>query len=335
VAEPQQFDGWNCVAAPDMDEARVEHAVMREIQSAQVVSQARASRSVARARLVRTVAPYLFIAPFFVLFFAFFAYPVAYSFYVSLHYFNGQTMTWVGWGNYSFLLSDSFFAGALENTGFMWLSVPITVLIALIFAVIWNRPGIAGRSILLVMFLLPTVISIVAISLVFRILYDPVAGPIDVMLGWVGVAPIDWLGDDTSARVGLLILRVWETLGLGILFLASSLQAISQDIYDAADVDGSGPVRTFVSITTPLLARTILFLSVIYTLSALSLFAEPYLVMNQGGPDNATVTLGMYLFQKDINLDLGTASAVSFLTTVVMMIMSVLLFLAARRWTRD
>src|SRR5664280_2481176 len=121
---------------------------MSEIQGAQRMAAARARRSVARARIARTTAPYVFIAPFFVLFFAFFAYPVAYSFYVSLHSFNGQNMTWVGWDNYNFLLSDNFFWGALENTGFMWLSVPITVVFGLIFAVIWNRPGIVGRSIL-------------------------------------------------------------------------------------------------------------------------------------------------------------------------------------------
>jgi lactose/L-arabinose transport system permease protein len=293
-------------------------------------------QSMRRARFTRASAPYVFIAPFFIIFFVFFAYPVAYSFYVSLHAYTGQgAMKWVGWSNYNFALSDNYFWGALENTGFLWLSVPITILLALIIAVIWNRPGMLGRSVLLVMFLMPTVISIVAISVVFRVLYDPTAGPIDMALSWLGVPQIDWLNDDTSARFGLLILRVWETLGLGILFIASSLQAIPQDYYDAAAVDGSGPVWTFISMTVPLLARTILFLAVWYTLSALSLFAEPFLVMNQGGPDNSTVTLGLYLFQKDIALDLGTASAVSFLTTCAMMIMSVLLFLGARRWTRD
>ncbi len=309
---------------------------MTERQSTALASPAQTSGYMRRVRLIRTTAPYVFIAPFFAIFTTFFAYPVAYSFYVSLHSYSGQgVMKWVGWDNYNFALSDNYFTGALQNTGFLWMSVPITILLALIIAVIWNRPGMLGRSVLLVMFLLPTVISIVAISVIFRVLYDPTAGPIDMSLSWLGIPPVDWLNDDTSARCGLLILRVWETLGLGVLFIASSLQAIPQDFYDAAAVDGSGPVRTFVSLTVPLLARTILFLAVWYTLSALSLFAEPYLVMNQGGPDNSTQTLGLYLFQKDINLDLGTASAVSFLTTSVMAVMSVLLFVAARRWTRD
>jgi multiple sugar transport system permease protein/lactose/L-arabinose transport system permease protein/cellobiose transport system permease protein len=285
---------------------------------------------------VRTGTPYFYIAPFFIIFFIFFAYPVAYSFYVSLHSWSGQgAMKWVGWGNYNFVLSDNYFIEALETTGLMWLSVPATMLLSLIVAVIWNRPGMRGRSVLLVMYLLPTVISIVAVSLVFRILYDPIAGPIDMALEWLRLPPVDWLNDATSARVALIILRIWETVGLGVLFFVAALQAIPQDYYDAAAVDGSGPVHQFWSLTIPLLARTILFIMVINTLSALSLFAEPYLVMNQGGPDNATVTIGFYLFQKVTNLDFGTASAVSFLTTAIMMTMSVILFLAARRWTRE
>jgi multiple sugar transport system permease protein/lactose/L-arabinose transport system permease protein len=296
----------------------------------------RTTRVSAWARFARASTPYLYIAPFFIIFFVFFAYPVAYSFYVSLHSWSGQgAMTWVGWGNYSFVLSDNYFIEAIETTGLLWLSVPATMLLSLAIAVIWNRPGVRGRSVLLVMYLLPTVISIVAVSLVFRILYDPIAGPIDMALVWLRLPPVDWLNDETSARIALIILRIWETVGLGVLFFAASLQAIPQDYYDAAAVDGSGPVHQFWSLTIPLLARTILFIMVINTLSALSLFAEPYLVMNQGGPNSATVTIGFYLFQKVVNLDLGTASAVSFLTTGIMMVMSVILFLAARRWTRE
>jgi ABC-type sugar transport system permease subunit len=309
---------------------------MIERQTAGISQMMRTTRLGMRARFARATTPYLFVGPFFIVFFTFFAYPVGYSFYVSLHSWTGQgAMKWVGWDNYNFVLNDNYFVEALQTTGLMWLSVPLTMLISLIVAVIWNRPRMRGRSVLLVIYLLPTVISIVAISLVFRILYDPIAGPIDYALGSMGLPQVDWLGDETSARVGLIILRIWETIGLGVLFFAAALQAIPQDYYDAASVDGSGPIHQFWSLTVPLLARTILFIMVINTLSAFSLFAEPYLVMNQGGPNNATVTLGFYLFQKVVNLDLGTASAISFLTTLITMVVSVLLFLAARRWTRD
>jgi ABC-type sugar transport system permease subunit len=100
-------------------------------------------------------------------------------------------------------------------------------------------------------------------------------------------------------------------------------------------VDGGGPIRQFFSITVPLLTRTILFLTIVNTLGALSLFAEPQLITNGGGPNNATTTLGLYLLLKVQGLDLGTASSVSFLTTVIMMVVSVVLFWAARRWMRE
>jgi ABC-type sugar transport system permease subunit len=129
--------------------------------------------------------------------------------------------------------------------------------------------------------------------------------------------------------------RIWEIVGLAALFFGSSLQSIPQDYYDAAAVDGGGPVRQFFSITVPLLTRTILFLTVVNTLGALSLFAEPQLITANGGPNNATTTVGLYLLLKVQALDLGTASAVSFLMTAIMMIVSIALFLAARRWMRD
>jgi ABC-type sugar transport system permease subunit len=299
-------------------------------------SVARMRRPNLRTRLARAGTPYLFIAPFFAVFFTFFGYPVGYSFYVSLHSWTGQgPMKWVGWGNYTFALGDNYFIEALQTTGLIWLSVPVMLFIALIVAVIWNRPHMWARNVLMVLYLLPTVISVVAASVVFRIFYDPTAGPIDTALGWFHIAPINWLGDETSARFGLFLVRIWETIGLGVLFFASALQAIPQDYYDAAAVDGSGPINQFFSLTVPLLARTILFLTVWNTLSALSLFAEPALIMNQGGPNFATQTLGLYLYNDVGQLQFGTASAVSFMTTAIMMIISVVLFTIARRWTND
>jgi ABC-type sugar transport system permease subunit len=288
------------------------------------------------SRFARTATPYVYVAPFFIIFFAFFAYPVAYSFYVSLHSWSGQgAMKWAGWGNYSFVLGDNFFWMALQATAFVWLSVPIGLFLGLVIAVLWNRPRVWGRSIVLVLFLLPAVVSIVAMSVVFKVLVDSTAGPIDVLLQSLGLQPIPWLTDETWSRFGVLFVRIWEIVGLAALFFGSSLQSIPQDYYDAASVDGGGPVRQFFSITMPLLTRTILFLTVVNTLMALSLFAEPWLIMNMGGPNNATATLGVYLLLKVQNLDLGTASAISFLTTAIMMVLSFVMFLAARRWLRE
>lgn len=288
------------------------------------------------SRFLRTATPYMYIAPFFVIFFAFFAYPVIYSFFVSLHSWSGQgAMKWAGWGNYSFVLGDNFFWMAIQTTAFIWLSVPIGLFLGLVIAVLWNRPRVWGRSVVLVLYLLPAVVSIVAISVVYKIMYDQSAGPIDVVLQSIGLQPIPWLTDELWARIGILLVRVWEVVGLAALFFGSSLQSISQEFYDAAAVDGGGPIRQFFSITVPLLTRTIFFLIVVNTLTALSLFAEPQLITNGGGPNNATTTVGLYLLLKVQGLDLGTASAVSFLMTALMMVVSIVLFFGARRWMRE
>lgn len=288
------------------------------------------------SQFTRSATPYVYVAPFFVVFFAFFAYPVAYSFWVSLHSWNGQgAMAWAGLGNYTFILSDNFWWMALETTGILWLAVPIGLFLAMIIAVLWNRQRMWGRSVVLVLFMLPAVISIVAISLVFKIMFDLTAGPIDVLLASLGLPTIPWLSDDAWARVGILLVRVWEIVGIAALFFGASLQSIPQDYYDAAAVDGSGPIRAFFRITLPLLSRTILFLTIVNTIGALGLFAEPQLIMSNGGPDNATETVGLYLYLKVQGLDLGTASSVSFLMTAIMMVVSVVLFFSSRRWTSN
>ena len=297
-----------------------------EMSAASMSRAVRAGRVGGWSRFGRSATPYLFVGPFL----------VAYSFHVSLHSWAGQgPMKWVGWGNYSFVLGDNFFWMAIETTALIWLSVPIGLFLALIVAVLWNRKQVWGRNVVLVLYLLPAVVSIVAISVVFRIMYDETAGPIDVLLSSLGMPTIPWLTDEAWARVAILLVRIWEVMGLAALFFGASLQSIPQDLYDSASVDGASPVRQFFSITMPLLTRTILFLTVINTINALGLFAEPLLITSSGGPNNATTTVGLYLLLKVQGLDLGTASSVSFLTTAIMMVVSIVLFLSARRWTND
>jgi len=293
--------------------------------------------SVTWRRRLRASTPYLYIAPFFIIFLAFFAYPLCYSFYVSLHSWAGiGPMKPVGWGNYGFALQNPFFWASLRTTATMWLMVlPAGTVLSLLIAVVWNSQKFRARNVVVVLYLLPSVISIVAVSVVFRILYDQSVGPIDAIITGLGFPSVPWLSHEAWARVAIAIVRLWESVGLGALFYFASLQAISQEIYDAADVDGCGPVRKFWSISVPLLMRTTLFLTVINTLAVFSLFAEPQTVTNDGGPNNATTTVGLYLYHLVQNLDYGTASAVSFLTTVGMMIVSVTLFLVSRRWMND
>ena len=183
-----------------------------------------------RLRLSKGV-PYLYVAPFFVVFFSFFAYPLAYSFFVSLHRWDGiGPMRPVGWDNYTFALGNEFFWGSIKTTALMWLmALPLGIAVSMVVAVVWNTASFRARNIAIVMYLMPAVISIVAVSVVFRILYDQSAGPIDAVITSVGLPAVPWLSDEAWARVALGIVRLWESIGLGALFYFASLQGISRD----------------------------------------------------------------------------------------------------------
>ena len=290
-----------------------------------------------RAWLGGAYTPYLCIAPFFAVFFAFFAYPVAYSFYVSLQHWSGiGPMRSVGFDNYTFVLSDSFFWNAVDNTALLWLLVvPPGIVLSLLIAVALNRARFRGRAIATMLYLLPTVSSIVAVAFVFKIFFDQDYGPVNIVLGTLHLPHVPWLTSEAWSKPTLALVRLWASVGLGALFFYAAMQNISQDLYEAAAMDGCNPLRQFWAITLPLLSRTILFIAIVGTLAVLSLFAEPQLITNNGGPGTSSVTLGYYLYTFINNLDYGTASAVSFLTTMAMMIVSIALFLIARRWPVD
>ena len=307
----------------------------REVTAITAARKPRSPVAQLRRWLGGSFAPYVYVAPFYVIFFAFFAYPVAYSFFVSLQHWSGiGPMRYVGLGNYTFVLSDNYWWDAVATTAILWLMVmPLGTAFSLLLAVAWNRVRFRWRNVSLVLYVLPAAISIVAVSVVFRILYDQTAGPIDVVLGAVHLHPIPWLTSTTWSKPAVALVRLWESVGLGALFFSAALQNISHEIYDAAAVDGAGPVRQFFHITLPLLTGTIVFLTVVGTIAVLGMFAEPQLITSDGGPGDSTTTLGLYLYHMVQGLDFGTASAVSFLMTILMMVVSVILFMSARRWT--
>ncbi len=280
--------------------------------------------------------PYLYIAPFFLFFLGVFGYPLGYAFYVSLHRWSGLgAMRDVGLGNYTFVLTDDFWWSAVGTTAALWLLiVPLGTALSLLLAVAWNRRGFRGLGVSRILWLVPTVSSLVAVSAVFRILYDRDYGPINVLLGIAHIPAIPWLTSETWSKPAIAIVRLWESVGLFALFFSAALQNISQDIYDAAAVDGCAPLRQFWHMTLPLLTRTILFLTVIQTLGVLGLFIEPSLITT-GGPGISTITIGLYLYHLIQGLDLGTSSAVAFLTTAMMLAIAGVMSLVARRWQFD
>ncbi|WP_291054381.1 sugar ABC transporter permease [Herbiconiux sp.] len=275
------------------------------------------------ARARRRLAPYLFVLPFVAVFIAFSIYPLIFTARLSFTNWRGSgAAEWVGWDNYTYLLTSPGFWNSLANSGVLWLLIiPAQLVIALIAAVLLDNAKLRLRGFYRVAFIVPFVTPLVAVAQIWVVVFDTNYGAVNGLLGLVGLPDIGWLTTSEWAKPTLALLFLWKTTGFIIIILLSGLQSIDSSVYEAASLDGSSRVRTLWSITVPLLRRTIMFAVVLQTLAVFQMFAEPF-VVTQGGPYNSTTTAGYYLYNHITRADLGTGAANSFLLVIVVMALS-------------
>ena len=279
-------------------------------------------------RFKRNIAPYIFIAPFFILFSIFMLYPILFSFRISLTKWDGMgTMKWVGFDNYIKLLSDPIFIQTIKNGIVMFLMyVPLMILLALIFAVILNNPSLLFKKVFRSIIFIPNVTSVVAIALVFSLAFDTKYGFINAMLGAIGISPISWVGSAFGSRFMISTLVLWRWVGYNMILMLSGLQSISEGLYEAAAIDGAGPIRRFFSITVPLMRPVILFCSILSTLGTFGLFTEPLLLTN-GGPFYMTTSTVLYIYNESfVHLRMGYASSIAYVYFILMLIFTFIQF---------
>jgi len=279
-------------------------------------------------RFKRNIAPYIFIAPFFILFSIFMLYPILFSFRISLTKWDGMgTMKWVGFDNYIKLLSDPIFIQTIKNGIVMFLMyVPLMILLALIFAVILNNPNLLFKKVFRSIIFVPNVTSVVAIALVFSLAFDTKYGFINAMLGAIGISPISWVGSAFGSRFMISTLVLWRWVGYNMILMLSGLQSISEGLYEAAAIDGAGPIRRFFSITVPLMRPVILFCSILSTIGTFGLFTEPLLLTN-GGPFYMTTSTVLYIYNESfVHLRMGYASSIAYVYFILMLIFTFIQF---------
>ena len=271
--------------------------------------------------------------------FAIFAFaPVGIVLWLSLHKYNqlAPVAPFIGTRNFEFAFSnDALFINALTVTlKYALVAVPLNLLIALPIAMGLNQIT-RLRAVFRSAFFLPTVASAVAVSLIWRYVYEPQSGMLNAVLATLGLPQPSWLNDPATALWAILITAVWQDLGYNILILLAGLQTIPDDFYDAAKVDGAGAWPRFIDVTLPLLSRTLLFVSVLTMISYLQQFTYVQVMpSNPGGPINSTSTLVYYIYTKAFsNMQLGYASAVSVVLMVIILIITLLQFRLLRsRW---
>ncbi len=274
-----------------------------------------------RNRLV----PYTFLLPYLIIFLLFWAWPILYSFYLS--FLDTRGFPWalepgVNWGR---ILSDPFFRQAFRNTVVLLaVQVPVMLLLATGLAVGLNSPLLKFRGFYRFAFFAPVVVGSVAYSAVFRLLFNTQNGAVNAALGGLGLPRIDWLNSPVPAFILIVLTVTWRWTGYNAIIILAGLQNIPLELYEAAKIDGANPWQQFWGITLPLLRPILLFALVLSVIGTLQLFTEPFLITG-GGPGNATLTLGVYLYQQGFrSFNFGYASSIGYAIALLAVMFSAL-----------
>jgi multiple sugar transport system permease protein len=278
---------------------------------------------------------YLWHAPGLTIFVVFVAYAVISSFMLSFQEWNilEPEKPWVGLENYREIATDDTFWRALGHTVYYVLgSVPATMAIGLGLALLLNKK-IRGLGIFRTAYYLPVITPIVTAAIIWKWVYNADFGLANYYLERLGIIdePLLWLADPSLAMPAVLVMNIWKGVGFNMIIYLAGLQAIPNEYYEAADVDGAGAWQRFRRITFPLVAPTTIFLLIINTIGAMKSFAQIFVMTNGGppGPGGATTTIVYYIYQQAfVYFRMGYASALAYVLFLLMFVLSLVQF----RW---
>ena len=268
---------------------------------------------------------WLFLLPAALLIFAMNFYPMLQALFLSFKTGIGNNQVWSGFANYQRLLVDKVFWRALGNNFFyLIIQVPIMLMLALILATLLNKKDLKFKGLFRTAIFLPCCTALVSYSIIFKTLfaYD---GYINTILLNMGLAAsrINWLGQVSTAKIIIIIALIWRWTGYNMVFYLAGLQNIDESLYEAARIDGAGPIKAFFKITAPLLRPTILLTTIMSVNGTLQLFDESVNLTN-GGPANATLTMSHYIYKAsfEYNPQFGYAAAMSYVIFILVAVLS-------------
>lgn len=269
----------------------------------------------------------LLIAPWAISLIIFWIYPIGYSLVLSLSKYSTlkNELTYIGFGNFTKAFSDPIFWKALVNTIiFTFGSVPITIALALFLAILLNNKWLKFASFFQASYFLPSITSLVVISLVFTNLYSA-NGYVNEILKLIG-APFPKLGfllEPSTALYSIMAMDIWISTGYYTILILAGLQTIPNDLYESAILVGASEWQRFKRITLPLLRPTLLFVLVINTIKSLQVFVEIF-VMTKGGPLDSTTSLVYIVYQNAFEKadNMGYASALAYILFVIILAFS-------------
>jgi multiple sugar transport system permease protein len=276
---------------------------------------------------------YAFISPWLLGFIIFTAYPFLASIYFSFtRYDIVSKPVWVGIANYRTLLHDDplFWKSLFVTFQFALFSVPLGIVVGVGLALLLNLP-VRGIRIYRTLFFLPSIAPTIANAMVFLWLLNPEIGLVNGLLKGIGIEGPAWLESTTWAPRSLILMSLWGIGGSMVIYLAG-LKDIPAHLYEAAVLDGAGPLQRLRHVTLPMLTPVIFFNLVMGVIGAFQYFTEAY-VMTQGGPEDSTLFYALYLFRRAWQyLDMGYASAMAWVLFLIVMALTGILFRTQRRW---
>ncbi len=286
--------------------------------------------------------PYLYVAPFFIIFGIFGAYPMFKTLYMSFmdwDLVNERTLghEFIGLANYTRLLGDDYYWNALKNTiGVFLLATIPQILFALLLANMLNRP-LRARMFFRMAVLVPNATSVAAVAIIFGTLFERDFGVINWVLEHVGIGRINWHGAVLSHWTAVATMVDWRWTGYNALILLAAMQAIPRDLYESAEIDGANQWRQFWSVTFPMLRPTFLFVTVVSIVGGLQLFTEPLIFTHgytvRGGDLREVQTVTMYMYENSIELtqNAGYGAAISWSLFILIILASAANYLLIRR----
>ncbi|MEV7132678.1 sugar ABC transporter permease [Arthrobacter sp. NPDC093128] len=259
--------------------------------------------------------------------------PIIVSLVISL--FNWPllgTPAFLGLGNYERLFSDPIFGQVVWNTVlFVVLYVPLNLVVSLGLAA-WLTPRVKGRHIFRVIFFIPAITPVVANVVVWRMLYQP-GGLIDgVAQSTIGIPAPNFLGDEKWAMIAIVVMSVWQGFGYNMLVFSAALDAVPENLTEAAAIDGANAWTIFWRIKLKLISPSIFFATMMTLITSFQVFAQPF-ILTKGGPGSATSTIVLYIYNQGFQFhQLGLASAAAWVLFVIILGVTAVQFLGQKKW---
>ncbi len=275
---------------------------------------------------------YFFVSPWVLGFLVFTAYPMVYSAIISFTKFDLLSPPkFIGLDNFGRMIHDDLFLISLGNTAYYtFLSVPITLALALVMALALNQK-LRGINVFRTMFYLPTVTPQVASVVLFVYMFNYDFGFFNWMLGWFHIPPVNWLGDPNWVKPAFIVISLWGVGAQMVIFLAG-LQSVPEALLEAASIDGAGILRRFWHVTVPMITPVIFFNVVLGIIGSFQIFTTAFIATG-GGPVNSTLFYVLWIYRHAFeNFRMGYAATLAWVLLAIILIFTLIQFYLARRW---